>query len=101
LKSWEKTDTGRVSTRGAYGPKNAAITRMPAPSAATESPHFSDRTALVWRCYPRPWPMQEASALPKTRNQFCYKLSGARHRTAERLEADCLTYHLDNIAMVI
>ena len=25
----------------------------------------------------------------------------ARHRTAERLEAECVTYHLDNIAMVI
>ncbi len=27
--------------------KNAAITRIPAPYTATESHHFSDRTALV------------------------------------------------------
>jgi len=47
LKSWEKTDTGEVSASGAYGPKNAAITRIPAPYSATESHHFSDGTALA------------------------------------------------------
>jgi integrase len=45
LKSWEKTETCEGSASGAYGPKNAAITRIPAPYAATESHHFSDRTA--------------------------------------------------------
>jgi homeodomain-containing protein len=31
LKSWEKTETCAISASGAYGPKNAAITRIPAP----------------------------------------------------------------------
>jgi hypothetical protein len=47
LKSWEKTETCAGSAYGAYRPKNAAITHIPAPDAATESHHFSDRTALV------------------------------------------------------
>ena len=47
LKSWEKTETCEGSASGAYGPNNAAITRIPASYAATESLHFSDRTALV------------------------------------------------------
>ena len=47
LKSWEKTESCEVSASGVYGPKNAAITRIPAPYTATESHHFSDRTALV------------------------------------------------------
>src|SRR6266446_7318131 len=47
LKSWEKTAACEGSASGADGPKNAAITRIPAPYAATESPHFSDRSALV------------------------------------------------------
>src|SRR2546422_11095945 len=29
LKSWEKTDPCAVSTSGAHGPKNTAITRIP------------------------------------------------------------------------
>jgi hypothetical protein len=47
LQSWENTETCADSASGAYGPKNAAITRLPAPYAATESRHCSDRTALV------------------------------------------------------
>ena len=47
LKSWEKTETCAVSAEGVYGPNNAMITRIPALDAATESHHFSDRTALV------------------------------------------------------
>jgi len=47
LKSWEKTETCAGSASGAYGPNNAAITRIPVPYAATESHHFSDRTALA------------------------------------------------------
>jgi hypothetical protein len=47
LKSWENTETCEVSASGVYEPKNAAITRIPTPYAATESHHFSDRTALV------------------------------------------------------
>ena len=70
LKSWEKTDTGEVSASGAYGPKNAAITRIPAPYSATESHHFSDGTALACSCGHTPWLMREASALLKTRNQY-------------------------------
>ncbi len=46
LKSWEKTETCEGNASEAYGPKNAAITRIPAPYAATESHHFSDRSAL-------------------------------------------------------
>src|SRR6266568_4117372 len=46
LKSWEKTETCEGNASGAYGPKTAAITRIPAPYAATESHHFSDDTAL-------------------------------------------------------
>jgi hypothetical protein len=42
LKAWEKTDICVVSTSGAHGPKNPAITRMPVPRSATESP------ALFW-----------------------------------------------------
>src|SRR2546427_1519594 len=29
LKSWENTDTYAISTAGAHGPKNTAITRIP------------------------------------------------------------------------
>jgi len=47
LKSWEKTEICEGSASGAYRPKNVAITRISAPYAATESHHFSDRTALV------------------------------------------------------
>ncbi len=68
LKLWEKTDTGRVSASGAYGPKNTASTRLPAPYAAMESHHFSDGTARACSCGHTPWPMRDASALPKTRN---------------------------------
>src|SRR5882724_13185329 len=32
--------------------------------------HFSNRTAFVCRCCHTSWPMREASALRKTRNQF-------------------------------
>jgi len=47
LKLWGKTETCEVRASGAYEPNNAAITRIPAPYAATESHHFSDCTALV------------------------------------------------------
>jgi hypothetical protein len=52
LKLWEKTATGGVSASGAYGPTNAAITRIPAPSVDRESDHFSDGTALACSCGP-------------------------------------------------
>src|SRR3989442_15331875 len=35
-----------------------------------ESRHFSDGTARACSCGPPPWPKRDASALPKTRNQF-------------------------------
>jgi hypothetical protein len=70
LKEWEKTDTCAVSAYGAHGLKNAAITRIPDHALLRSPTHFSDRTALVCRgCLP-PWPMREAPALRKTRNQF-------------------------------
>ena len=47
LKSWEKTDTCVVSTSGAHGPKNTAITRIPAHTLPRSRTHFSDRTPLV------------------------------------------------------
>jgi hypothetical protein len=47
VKSWEKTETCEGRASGTYGQKNAAITRIPAPYAATESHHFSHYTALV------------------------------------------------------
>ena len=37
LKLWKKTDPCTVSASGAYGPKNAAITRIPAPYAAYDT----------------------------------------------------------------
>src|SRR5712692_940405 len=70
LKEWEKTDICAVSAYGAHGPKNAAITRIPDHALPRSPTHFSDRTALVCSgCLP-PWPMREAPALRKTRNQF-------------------------------
>src|SRR3989442_5120313 len=47
LKSWEKTDPCAVSTSGAHGPKNTAITRIPAHALPRSRTPFSDRTALV------------------------------------------------------
>src|SRR5215217_30840 len=52
------------------GDTHAALTRMLAPALPRSPPHFSDGTACVWRCCLSPWPMREASALRKTRNQF-------------------------------
>src|SRR6266849_2036897 len=73
LKEWEKTDICAVSAYGAHGPKNAAITRIPNHALPRSPTHFSDRTALVCSgCLP-PWPMREAPALRKTRNQFLGK----------------------------
>jgi len=46
------------------------ITRIPIDAQPRSSTHFSDRTALVCSgCLP-PWPMREASAQQKTRNQL-------------------------------
>ena len=42
-------------------PQNAALTRLLALSAATESHPFADCTALVRRCGPLPWPKRAAS----------------------------------------
>jgi len=45
------------------------ITRIPASYPATKAPHFSDGTTLACRYGYTPWPMREALAWPKTRNQ--------------------------------
>src|SRR5712691_8105436 len=52
------------------GYTQAALTRVLAPALPWSPPHFSDGTACVWRCCLPPWPMREASAPRKTRNQF-------------------------------
>src|SRR6266702_4097022 len=61
LKLWEKTDLCAVSTSGAHGSKNTAITRIPAHALPRSRTHFSDRTALVWRCCHTPGPIRAAS----------------------------------------
>src|SRR5207245_11187603 len=40
LKLWEKTDPCAVSTSGAHGPKNTAITRIPAHALPRSRTHF-------------------------------------------------------------
>src|SRR5712691_11001199 len=47
LKSWEKTETCAGSASGVYEPKKRGDHAHSRPIAATESHHFSDRTALV------------------------------------------------------
>jgi predicted nucleotidyltransferase len=63
-----------IHTRSGYKEHTGQKMRQPrtcpfhAPPQST--PHFSDRTAFGCSCCLPPWPMREASALRKTRNQF-------------------------------
>jgi len=51
-------------------PKNPAITGILCQAVPQSPPHFSDPATLVYCCGLLLWPLREALALRKTRNQL-------------------------------